>query len=58
MTRRFPFVVNLFLSFGLAVLGAGLTTAGEPETRRMAPNPEYEASGAWKFWFGKGYRDL
>jgi hypothetical protein len=28
------------------------------ETTRVAPNPDYEASGNHQFWFGEGYRDL
>jgi hypothetical protein len=36
----------------------GVTAPASAETKKVAPNPEYEASGLHKFWFGKGYRDL
>ncbi len=43
---------------GLLAVGMGLATPAPAETRRIAPNPEYEAGGLHRFWLGDGYRDL
>jgi hypothetical protein len=40
------------------LLASGGQLAAAAETKRVAPNPEYEASGLHTFWFGGGYRDL
>ena len=37
-----------------AVLGFSTPVAAAADTQRIAPNPEYEASGLHQFWFGKG----
>ncbi|MCG6928252.1 MAG: hypothetical protein LJF30_23450 [Acidobacteria bacterium] len=43
---------------GILFLGIGLAAPGWAETRRIAPNPGYEAGALHRFWLGTGYRDL
>lgn len=46
--------------FLIALLAVALCLSAHAgaETKKVAPNPEYAASGNHQFWFGKGYRDL
>ena len=46
------------MALGMLLVLTAVATRAQPETRRIAPNPEYGASGVYKFWAGKGYRDL
>jgi hypothetical protein len=51
-----PRCANLLCVTLAAVLGFAAPAVAE--TQKIAPNPEYEASGLHTFWFGEGYRDL
>ncbi len=53
-----PIPIGRVTALGMLLVLTAVATPGQPETRRIAPNPEYEASGVYKFWAGKGYRDL
>ena len=53
-----PIPVGRALGFGLLLVVTAAATRGQPEFRKLAPNPEYGASGNHTFWAGKGYRDL
>ena len=56
--QRWPTTWACVQAVAVAVFGVTLAVAGEPETRTIAPNPEYEAGGLHRFWLGDGYREL
>ena len=59
MKGPLPIVVrHRHLLLGLLIFMLGAAPPVSSETVKIAPNPDYEASGKHHFWFGKGYRDL
>ena len=46
------------MALGMLLVLTAVATRAQPETRKIALNPDYAASGNHKFWAGKGYRDL